>query len=154
MLYFFFSRLPSISCSCALSQSVTLEPRYIKTKLYINILGITNDFFRTALLKYMKKNLHITKLRYGEQSLPVPWPFSCIFFPDKLWRHGGLIVYNIMRRRPCRCTKKKSCRRWYSQVKALSWFWKFTERKAMQRLVWDLKYTLGCKILSSVSIVF
>ena len=54
----------------------------------------------------MKKNLDITKLRYGEQSLPVPWPFSCILFPDKLWRHGGHIVYNITRRRPCRCTKK------------------------------------------------
>ena len=32
-------------------------------------------FFTPIMVKYMKKNLDITKLRYSEQIFPVPWPF-------------------------------------------------------------------------------
>ena len=32
-------------------------------------------FFTPVMIKYMKKNLDITKPRYSEQIVPVPWPF-------------------------------------------------------------------------------
>ena len=31
-------------------------------------------FFTLVMIKYAKKNLEITKLRYTEQILPIPWP--------------------------------------------------------------------------------
>ena len=32
-------------------------------------------FFTPVIVKYTKKNLEITKPRYSELILPVPWPF-------------------------------------------------------------------------------
>ena len=39
--------------------------------LYNEVLGKTIDFLHTPILKYMKKNLDITKPRYSEQIFPV-----------------------------------------------------------------------------------
>ena len=58
-----------------LQQNLDITNLYV-SNLYITNLGITNVFFTTVILKYMKKNLDITKPRYSEHiDLPVPWPF-------------------------------------------------------------------------------
>ena len=33
--------------------------------------------FTPIIVKYVKKNLDVTKPLYSEQILPVPWPFKC-----------------------------------------------------------------------------
>ena len=58
----------------------TVETRYKLHKTIPSIYttksgGITNDFLYPNKVKYMEKNLDITKPRYSEQFLPVPWPF-------------------------------------------------------------------------------
>ena len=46
------------------------------TNFYITkVLDTTTIFFTLVIVKYMKKNLDITKPRYSEHFLPVPWPF-------------------------------------------------------------------------------
>ena len=53
----------------------TVKPRYIET-LYNEVLGITNDFLYPSNSEiYAVKNFDITKPRYGEHILPVPWSF-------------------------------------------------------------------------------
>ena len=58
----------------------TVETRYkfYKTNhdLYNEVLSETNDFLYPIIVKYMEKNLDITKPRYSAQFLPVPWPFD------------------------------------------------------------------------------
>ena len=52
-----------------------MEPRY-NEPLYNEVLDIANDFlYPSIIVKYMEKNLDITKPRYSEQILPVPWSF-------------------------------------------------------------------------------
>ena len=58
----------------ALRIHFTVESRY-NQPLYNEVLHITNNFFTPVIVKYMKKNLDITKPRYSEQILPVPWHF-------------------------------------------------------------------------------
>ena len=49
-----------------------MEPRYNKP-VYIELLGRANDFpYPSYSIKYMKKNLDVTKPRYREQMSPVP----------------------------------------------------------------------------------
>ena len=44
-----------------------------KTNLYITKSSVQRTiFFTPVVVKYMKKDLDITKLRYNEQILPVP----------------------------------------------------------------------------------
>ena len=44
-----------------------------KTNLYITKSSVQRTiFFTPVVVKYMKKDLDITKLRYSEQILPVP----------------------------------------------------------------------------------
>ena len=63
-----------------INKTYTVEPRY-NEPLYNEVLGITNNFlFIPAIVKYMKKNLDITKPRYSKQILPVPWPFVVLRF--------------------------------------------------------------------------
>ena len=50
---------------------ITVEPQYDEP-LYSGVLGIMNYFFTPAVVKYLEKNLDITKPRYSEQILPVP----------------------------------------------------------------------------------
>ena len=50
---------------------ITVEPQYDEP-LYSGVLGIMNDFYTPAVVKYLEKNLDITKPRYSEQILPVP----------------------------------------------------------------------------------
>ena len=57
---------------------------------YNKVLGTTNDFFSPVIAKYMKKNLGITKLRYSEHILLVPWPFVTSRF------HGAMSYKNIV----------------------------------------------------------
>jgi len=92
-----------LMCSVAV---ITVEPRYIKTNLHITILSITNDFLPHSTTKIYEK-----EPRYNETSLwrtnsASPLALQLYILSNKLWCHGGHIVYNIMRRRPCRCTKK------------------------------------------------
>ena len=56
--------------------------RYNQEPLYNEILGTTirKIFFTTIIVKYMKKNLDITKPRYSEQILLIPWPFVISMF--------------------------------------------------------------------------
>ena len=49
----------------------TVEPRF-NEPLYNEVLGLTNDFLIPIIVRYMKKNLDITKPRYNEQILSVP----------------------------------------------------------------------------------
>ena len=42
---------------------------------YNEILGLANDFLYPVIVKYMEKNLDITKAPQSEQILPVPWHF-------------------------------------------------------------------------------
>ena len=49
-----------------------MEPQY-NDPLYNEVLGITNDVLYPSNSKIYKKNLNITKPRYFEQILPVPW---------------------------------------------------------------------------------
>ena len=51
-----------------------MEPPY-NEPLYNEVLGITNDFLYPTNSKYVEKHLDITKPRYSEQILPVPWHF-------------------------------------------------------------------------------
>ena len=53
-----------------------MEARLNET-LYNDVHGIANDliFSTPVIVRYMKKNLDITKPRYSEQIWPVPWPF-------------------------------------------------------------------------------
>ena len=52
--------------------------------LYLTMSWVLRTiFFTHGMIKYAKKNLEITKLRYTEQILPIPWPlviprFHCI----------------------------------------------------------------------------
>ena len=52
--------------------------------LYLTMSSVLRTiFFTHGMIKYAKKNLEITKLRYTEQILPIPWPlviprFHCI----------------------------------------------------------------------------
>ena len=39
------------------------------------VLGVKKDFFTLLTVKYMKKNLDLTKPLYSGQIFPVPWPF-------------------------------------------------------------------------------
>ena len=64
-----------------LQQNLDITNLYI-SNLYVTNLGITkylgrtNVFFTPVTVKYMTKNLDITKPRYSEHiDLPVPWPF-------------------------------------------------------------------------------
>ena len=50
--------------------------RFTMEPLYNEVLCITNSFFTPVIVKYMKKNLDITKPCYSEQILPVPSPFN------------------------------------------------------------------------------
>ena len=74
----------NIGCS-RLKNSLTVEPRY-NEPLHNEVLGITNlyitkssveltVFLIPAIVKYMEKNLDLTKPHYGEHILPVPLPF-------------------------------------------------------------------------------
>ena len=47
-----------------------------KENLYNEVLGITKDFLYPVMVKYIKKDLDMTKPRYSEHVLPVPWPFN------------------------------------------------------------------------------
>ena len=38
-------------------------------------LNVMSNFFTPVMVKYVKKNLDITKPRYNEQILSVPWSF-------------------------------------------------------------------------------
>ena len=92
-----------LTCSVAV---IKVEPRYIKTNLHMNILGITND-----ILPYSTTKIYEKEPRYNETSLwwtnsASPLALQLYILSNKLWRHGGHIVYNIIRRRPCWCTKK------------------------------------------------
>ena len=49
-----------------------MEPRY-NEPVYNEVFGITNDFLSPVIVKYMEKYLDITKPRYSERFLPVPW---------------------------------------------------------------------------------
>ena len=51
-----------------------MEPPY-NEPLYNEFLGLTNDFLYPVIVQYMKKYLDLTKPRYSEQILPVPWHF-------------------------------------------------------------------------------
>ena len=51
------------------SEVITVEPRYNE------VFGITRVFFAPVIVKYMKNDQDITKLRYSEHILPVFWPF-------------------------------------------------------------------------------
>ena len=52
-----------------------MEPRY-NEPLYNEVVENNERFFHTPVtVKYMKENLDITKPRYSEQILPVPWSF-------------------------------------------------------------------------------
>ena len=43
--------------------------------LYLTMSSVLRTiFFTLVMVKYAKKNLEITKLRYTEQILPIPWP--------------------------------------------------------------------------------
>ena len=42
--------------------------------LYNEVLSKT-IFFTPIIVKYMEKNVDITKPRYSDQFMPVPWPF-------------------------------------------------------------------------------
>ena len=45
------------------------------TNLYITKSSLQQTiFFAPVIVKYMEKNLHLTKRRYGKHILPVPWP--------------------------------------------------------------------------------
>ena len=47
------------------------------TNLYITKSSLQRTiFFNPAIIKYIKDNLDITKPRYRELILPVPWPFG------------------------------------------------------------------------------
>ena len=46
-------------------------------------------FFAPVMVKYTKKNRDITKPRYGEQILTVPWPFIIIY------RGSAVRTFNI-----------------------------------------------------------
>ena len=49
----------------------TVEPRF-NEPLYNEVIDLTNDFLIPIIVRYMKKNLDITKPRYNEQILSVP----------------------------------------------------------------------------------
>ena len=51
-----------------------MEPRY-NEPLYNEVLDIANDFLYSSNSKMYEKNFDITKPRYSEHILPVPWPF-------------------------------------------------------------------------------
>ena len=45
------------------------------TNLYITKSSVQQTiFFAPVIVKYMEKNLNLTKRRYGKHILPVPWP--------------------------------------------------------------------------------
>ena len=75
---------PSISNPCHTGykkdehehKAYAVEPQYDKSQL----LGIINDFLRPLIIKYIKKNLDITKHCYCEQISPVPQPFVILRF--------------------------------------------------------------------------
>ena len=56
----------------------TVETR---NKFYETNLDLYNEvlsktiFFTPIIVKYMERNVDITKPRYSDQFLPVPWPF-------------------------------------------------------------------------------
>ena len=56
------------------------EPQYnevlgiTKENLYNEVLGITKDFLYPVMVKYIKKDLDITKPRYSEHVLPLLGP--------------------------------------------------------------------------------
>ena len=75
------SRFSSTASSDVLDNKLQLvrvdivEPRCCET-LCSEVLGTTNDiFFASVIIKYITKNLDITKPRYNERVLTVPWPF-------------------------------------------------------------------------------
>ena len=51
-----------------------MEPRS-NEPLYNEVFDITNDFLPPIIVKYMKKDLDITKPRYSEENLSVRRPF-------------------------------------------------------------------------------
>ena len=59
-----------------------MKPRY-NDPLYNEVLGITNDVLYPSNSKICKKNLNITKPRFFEQILPIPWPLAMSRFHCK-----------------------------------------------------------------------
>ena len=72
------------------------EPRY-NEPLDNKVLNVTNSFLypNTLIVKYMKKNLDITKPRYSQQILPVPWPFVISRFHCILLNHKRQVYFLV-----------------------------------------------------------
>ena len=96
ILRLFIETLPRTRKKTVLS--TTVKPRY-NEPLYSKVFGITNDFLCPVIIKYMEKNLDITKPRYSEQI----WQSG---LAPSLYR-GSTVINNIVSNIYCALTNKR-----------------------------------------------